>query len=260
MLGGDYNQLKVDELSQNTGLIPLVYVSTRGANILDMLMVSEPGSYLVKVVASPIRSDHRAIVATTKGGIRDLSKCSTRRELRRKTPNQHAQLLAKLNGLATDHLCDETDPQAAWDRIYADMQYWLNEYYPIRSVTITNREPEFVTPGIKYLLRRKNKLMRKNKIEEAGAVAEQIGKAITRANKADLRKVSHSGNIKALWDKIKEYSKGNSTMEQHNTITAEELNAHYATISSEYKEPPLRETVERPHQLVNEQVIFHDIK
>src|SRR6218665_2398042 len=138
---------------------------------------------------------------------------------------------------------------------------WLNKYYPIRSVTITNREPEFVTPGIKYLLRRKNKLMRKNKIEEAGAVAEQIGKAITRANKADLRKVSHSGNTKALWDKVKVYSKGRSTMEQHNTITAEVLNAHYATISTdpEYKEPPLRQTVERPHQLVNEQVIFHSL-
>ena len=102
--------------------------------------------------------------------------------------------------------------------------------------------------------------MRKNKIEEASDVAEQIGRAITRAIKADLRKVSHSGNIKALWDKIKEYSKGNSTMEQHNTITAEELNAHYATISSEYKESPLRQTVERPHQLVNEQVIFHALK
>src|SRR6218665_3576231 len=51
-------------------------------------------------------------------------------------------------------------------------------------------------------------------------------------------------------------------MERDNTITAEVLNAHSATISTdpEYKESPLRQTVERPHQLVNEQVIFHALK
>src|SRR6218665_1649130 len=38
ILGGDFNKLKVSEITERTGLIPLVSVPTRGAKILDMVM------------------------------------------------------------------------------------------------------------------------------------------------------------------------------------------------------------------------------
>jgi len=36
----------------------------------------------------------------------------------------------------------------------------LDQYYPARVVTRSSRDPSYVTPGIKSVLRRKNKLMR----------------------------------------------------------------------------------------------------
>src|SRR6218665_2864736 len=41
--------LNVAELSIRTGLVGLVHTPTRGASILDMLMISDPDTYFVKV-------------------------------------------------------------------------------------------------------------------------------------------------------------------------------------------------------------------
>ena len=53
-------------------------------------------------------------------------------------------------------------------------------FYPVQYVTVTSRDPEFITPQVKAMLRRKNRLMRAGREEEAGALALQIGKIIKR--------------------------------------------------------------------------------
>ena len=62
----------------------------------------------------------------------------------------------------------------SWDAVLG----LLNMFYPVRYVTVTSRGPEFITPQIKAMLRRKNRLMRAGREEEAGALARQIGKII----------------------------------------------------------------------------------
>jgi len=56
----------------------------------------------------------------------------------------------------------------------------LNQYYPERVVTMTSRDPEYITPRIKAMLRRRNRLMRIGRVEEAGALSVRIGQAIDR--------------------------------------------------------------------------------
>src|SRR6218665_381939 len=41
----------------------------------------------------------------------------------------------------------------------------FDHFYPLRSVTITSRDPGYMTPEIKFLLRRRNRLMHHQKIE-----------------------------------------------------------------------------------------------
>src|SRR6218665_1761446 len=65
ILGGDFNKLKVSEITERTGLIPLVSVPTRGTKILDMVMTSIPYQYTIKVLASTVKSDHMAVLAVT---------------------------------------------------------------------------------------------------------------------------------------------------------------------------------------------------
>src|SRR6218665_478936 len=79
VLAGDFNQLNVEELSARTGLIPLVHVPTRGHKILDMVMASPLAPYHVKVVSSTVKTDHKAVVATLEGNVRDRSKHAEKR-------------------------------------------------------------------------------------------------------------------------------------------------------------------------------------
>src|SRR6218665_47286 len=69
ILAGDFNKLNVAEISERTGLLTSVNSPTRGAKTLDMIMTSVPQQLSV-------RTDYKAILATTKGGVRDRAKKS----------------------------------------------------------------------------------------------------------------------------------------------------------------------------------------
>ena len=61
--------------------------------------------------------------------------------------------------------------QAEFDHFYSTAIGLLDQFYPERTVTMTTRDPDFITPDIKYKLRHKNRLMRAGRVEEAGALA-----------------------------------------------------------------------------------------
>jgi len=74
--------------------------------------------------------------------------------------------------------------------VYTKVLYLLNRFYPLRTITVTSRDLRYITPEIKAKLRRKNKLMRAGRVEEAVAVAKRIAIDITKCNKTRLNHVS----------------------------------------------------------------------
>src|SRR6218665_1036425 len=61
---------------------------------------------------------------------------------------------------------------------YCDATVRLESIYPKRAVSITSSDLAFMTPEIKTILRRKNYLMRRGRIEGASACAQRVGRAI----------------------------------------------------------------------------------
>jgi len=57
----------------------------------------------------------------------------------------------------------------------------LDRFYPKRTITVTSADPYFVTPAVKAMLRRKNRLMCAGRKEEADALAARVGTVITRS-------------------------------------------------------------------------------
>jgi len=49
-------------------------------------------------------------------------------------------------------------------------------FYTERTITVTSRDPYYITPVIKAKLRRKNRMQRAGRVEEADALAAQIGR------------------------------------------------------------------------------------
>jgi len=94
-------------------------------------------------------------------------------QFRGKAPVQHAKFLNAGSTFDFSLVYGDTDVQSCANSFYDVITCALNEYYPLRTVTITDCDPPFVTPEIKSLLRRKNQRMRAGKIEEANAISEK---------------------------------------------------------------------------------------
>ena len=122
----------------------------------------------------------------------------------------------------------------------------LNRFYPEREITVTSSDPPYVTPTVKALLRRKNRLMRAGRTEEADAIAPSIRTIITGSSSRWLRRVDTKKIPKDAWAKVREIIKGkaNRAREQVDGLTAQIFNTHYATISTDndYRAPRLKLT------------------
>jgi len=75
----------------------------------------------------------------------------------------------------------------------------LNQFYPEDTITLTSRDPEFVTPAIKASLHRKNRLMHAGMVEEVSALAVRISREIARSSEKRLRKVGGRVDPKGMW-------------------------------------------------------------
>jgi len=180
-------------------LIPLVHQPTRGGNTLDRLYVSEECFATVKVLNSAIKTDHRAIVAVPHGPVITRGKVLTRVVYRRRSPPQHAALLRCLSEVDLSALLEASDPQRAWDLFNMETIGRLDTIYPLKMVTMTSTDPPYVTPAIKLLLKKKNRLIRAGRLKEASAYARRVGQAIKRAIREDLSDVDPRSGMRDLW-------------------------------------------------------------
>jgi hypothetical protein len=165
---------------------------------------------------------------------------------RRKNPTQHALFLQHVSGMTfvNHEPTASSDPsvntQAEFDSFYSCALALLNKFYPEKTVTMTTRDPTSINPEIKYKLRRKNRLMRAGRVEEAGALAERIGKDMKRHSKTQFSKIDSKANVKDMWAAVRKLTGRHQEPAVVEGVTAESLNDHYAAISTDHNyAPPL---------------------
>ena len=162
-------------------LTAIVNQPTRGTNVLDKIYVNNASYDAVTVVTPTMRSDHKAVIAYTGAPPRQLNKTRERRVFRRRSPSQHALFLQHAPA-ATFEFHDVASVQSNFDVMYTIMRELLDRFYPEHQVTVTSADPRYITPAVKAMLRRKNRLMRAGRIDEADALALRVRKLITRHN------------------------------------------------------------------------------
>jgi len=156
VVADDLNQLCDDDIVERTGLTQFVHQSTRGANLLDRVFVSDPQLFgTVRVVSSVVKSDHKAVVAMPSDAATTVAKARHQLQCRSRTPSQNASLLQHLVAIdmgsrpGVDELARTNEPQMLYDEFYAFATGLLDEFYPERTVTVTSRDQSYVTPEIK---------------------------------------------------------------------------------------------------------------
>lgn len=92
-----------------------------------------------------------------------------------RSPDQHAALLSFLSSFTWDKVLQQTDVQTAFDDFYSIALAILDRFYPFHIITVSSRDPHFVTPRIKALLRQRNRLMHKGAVAAADSITVRIG-------------------------------------------------------------------------------------
>lgn len=91
--------------------------------------------------------------------------------------------------------------------------------------------------------------MRAGRVDEAGALARQIGRDITRSTSRLLKQIDSKLDAKELWRAVRQLTGSKHEPAAPVGITADSLNRHYASVSTDvsYEPPLLKATVaERP--------------
>jgi Reverse transcriptase (RNA-dependent DNA polymerase) len=236
ILSGDFNQLDNSNIL-SMGLQAALYAPTHKGHSLDRIYTSEPLYDNIKVVKSTVTTEHRAVVARADDTrIVDYNKTSSCVYVRRRTPGQHAAVLQYLQTYSWQAVCVIDDVQSATDLFYRSVNYLLDTFYPMTRTTVTSRDPGFVTPEVKKLLRRKNALMRMGRLEEANSISIKISKIIIDYNSVCFKDQNSRSGAKELWDNIRSVTGRNKKVTGNSfasNLTADQLNAHYSTQSTD---------------------------
>jgi len=99
------------------------------------------------------------------------------------SPNQHTCFRYHISAITLDVPTASTDNvQLQFKRFY-NFAINFSIIFILNVLSVTSHDPHFVTPTVKAKLRRKNRLMRRECMEEASALAYRIGKDIERHNR-----------------------------------------------------------------------------
>jgi len=153
------------------GLLSLVNLPTHKGHCLDRLYCTQPLYANVKIVSSAISTAHQMIIARCDlTFIADKHKRRSVVSIFKRNPTQDYRALCLLGDTDWSSVTTEGFVQLAFDRFYAIVLNILAIVYPRRTVTITSRDPPFMTPNIQFMLRQRNALMHTGRIERAGAL------------------------------------------------------------------------------------------
>ena len=101
--------------------------------------------------------------------------------------------------------------------------------------------------------------MHAGKTEQAEALAARIGKQITKHNTAQFKCIDAKADASDMWHKVKQLSSRSGRSDSNCSLTADQLNKHYATISHDisYSIPVPKSTDGRLPHVMYEWEIFY---
>ena len=146
-----------------------------------------------------MKTDHHALVINCADTIPNVSHPSPFCDLRKPTIDA---LTRALNTLDLSCITDLSDVDLAYDKFLTITTHLINSNIPLRTVTISDNTPTYITPLVKSLLRIRNKQLRRGKTTYAHSLSVKIGKLNAETREKQLSQVSNK-DIKKLWSSVR---------------------------------------------------------
>ena len=213
------DRLDTSFLEQEHGLAQMVTDPTHcGHLIIDKVFVSRPDLYNCSVIQSTLKTKHKAIVLGQE--LYDL-----------REPNID-RLRYNFGTYPWASLILSTDVEQVYCDFVNIVHNILDLSVPVKMVSIGLKDPEYVTPLVKSLLRKRNRMRRRGHFERAEALAHRINALITEKRSNALDKLVDC-NAKELWKAVNK-TKNKKVTNCSNDILRdpETVNEYFAEVSS----------------------------
>ena len=199
---GDFNKLDITRQSNDAGLTQIVQTVTHERHTPDIFLTNREDLASCTVVKSCLNTDHLALMVNC-----DIS-CSASNDRylagRRQTQFYDTQK-CYLDKLARAfYECDwssvtgAAEIDDAYNTFLAIVHRLIQQTIPCRKVTLTKYTLPHITPLVKSLLRRRNKLRRKGRIEAANELSTKIGKLIEDFRATQLQRLTLGKSHRAI--------------------------------------------------------------
>ena len=235
---GDFNTLDTDFLCIEYGFEQLVDQPTHGLNILDKMFINRPGLYECTVCNSAVKTKHKAIIAQHKDStlpslVNIESKSRTRFQVYDLRPHNIDYLRYVIGTFDWSFLYDIDDVDNMYCQFVDTVKALINNCIPFKTVRIRSNEPYYITPLVKSLLDKRNRLRRTGRIHEADVVAETVNKMIVSLQAKRLSDLS-TATPKELWNAVKSCSGQSNTSNPQSEFlrNPNAVNQYFAKIST----------------------------
>jgi hypothetical protein len=170
VVAGDLNSLDVVNLATDHGLVQMVDQPTHGNNILDKFLTNRPDLFNINLLTSSIKTKHKAILVNCGNAC-----CDARPSLSQSSEvkivhyfydirEQHMEkLFSAINNFDWHNIQNaDQDIDTTYSLFANTCRSLINQHIPLRKVTVGRKDPHFISPLVKTLLRKRNKLMHKS--------------------------------------------------------------------------------------------------
>ena len=153
LCGGDLNQIYLDCLSTSSGLVPIVNFHTRGTSILDNCLTNHPELFNDPLhFQRLIKTDHWGVILPPGNKIKPIrSKCCFR-DFRE---HHKIKFTSELEDFDWISVINALDVEIATSILNMELHNLMDKCFPVRRDVMSSRDPPWITPLVKYLLRKK---------------------------------------------------------------------------------------------------------
>ena len=245
-LTGDFNSLDTEFLTTDYGLSQLVDEPTHGKNTLDKFFTSRPDLFEVSVFCSLLKTKHKVVFAVCAAAESVCGKRQRNKILLADRREHNINFLRYCLGLYDwKPLLYCSDIQIVYDNFLAVIEYFLSVCIPVHVVRIGFKDPDYVTPLIRTLLNKRNRMRKQGNVAAADDLAARINVMIADNLRHRLNKVA-SANVSDMWNAIHPTRSSNrQDRASHLLVNLEHVNNHFANISYDPNFDPYEVLVHR---------------
>ena len=176
LCGGDLNRLDLDCLSTSPGPVPMVNFATRGTSILDNCLTNHPELFNDPLrFQALIKTDHWGVILPLGNKIKPIqSKCCFR-DFRE---HHKTKFTSELENFDWTPVINAPDVEIATSILNKDLPNLKDKCFPMRRFVMSSCDPTWITPLVKYLLRKKKRAADGGHTHKAEDLSSKVYKLI----------------------------------------------------------------------------------